>query len=185
MLVSQDIIGPLVMPVQLSASLSLLSIIPIVIYHLLSFVKPALYPKEKYITEVSVGIAVILFYVGCAISFFIVQPTVLSFVASWMPKGILFLPTIDSYLGFSIDMAIAFGVAFEIPVIIMLLIVFNLVSVEWVKAKRCWWVVGLFFLAMVLTPPDVYSQIALAVPMWVLVEFVLLLGSYLKKDISD
>ena len=185
MLVSQDIVGPLVMPIQLSASLSLITLMPLVIYQLLSFIKPALYPYEKKVIEISCVVAILLFYIGCAISFFIVEPILLDFVKSWIPKGVLFLPTNSSYIAFSIDMAIAFGVAFELPVIVMILIVFGFVSVDWVRSKRSWWVVGLFFIAMVLTPPDIYSQIALALPIWGIMEFVLLVANCLKKDLSD
>ena len=185
MLVSQDIVGPLVMPIQLSASLSLITIMPVVISQILSFIRPALYPQEKRLIEVSCIIAILLFYVGCAISFFIVEPILLDFVKGWLPKGILFLPTISSYMAFSIDMAIAFGVAFELPIIVMILIVFDFVSVEFVRSKRSWWVVGLFFMAMILTPPDVYSQIALAVPIWGMMECILFVANYLKKDLSD
>jgi len=185
MLVSQDIIGPLVMPIQLSASLSLITIMPIVIYQLLSFIRPALYPNEKKVLEVSCAIAILFFYIGCAISFFIVEPVLLDFVKGWLPKGILFLPTVSSYMAFSLDMAIAFGVAFECPIVVMILVLFDFVSVAWVRSKRPWWVVGLFFIAMILTPPDVYSQIALALPIWGMMECVLFVANYLKKDLSD
>ena len=184
-LISQDIIDPLVIPVSLSSHLSVLTVLPIFLFQLLSFVRPALYQEEKLVVDVTGVLAVVLFYVGAALSFYLVEPLLINFVQSWLPPGIMFLPTIRSFIDFSLDLAIAFGVAFEVPVILMIAVILDWVSVDWVRSKRSWWVVGLFFLAMILTPPDIYSQIVLALPMWALIELVLIVGKQLKRDTSD
>ncbi len=184
-LISQDIIDPLVIPVTLSSHLSLLTVLPVFLFQLLSFVRPALYQKEKVVIDITGVLAVVLFYVGAALSFFLVEPLLIHFVQSWLPPGIMFLPTIRSFIDFSLDLAIAFGVAFEVPVILMIAVMLGWVSVDWVRSRRSWWVVGLFFFAMVLTPPDVYSQVVLALPMWALIELVLIVGKQLKRDTSD
>ena len=184
-LISQDIIDPLVMPVSLASSLSILTVLPMILFQLLSFIRPALYQAEKRVVDISGAMSVVLFYIGAGVSFFLVEPVLIQFVQSWLPPGILFLPTIRSFIDFSLDLAIAFGVAFEAPIILLIAIVLGWVSVEAVQSKRQWWVVGLFFFAMVVTPPDIYSQIVLALPLWGLIEMALLVGKWLKKDTSD
>ncbi|MEC7030053.1 MAG: twin-arginine translocase subunit TatC [Pseudomonadota bacterium] len=184
-LISHDIIDPLVMPVTLSSRLGLLTIMPFIIFQLLSFIRPALYEKERSVLELTCALAVGLFYIGSGISFFLVEPALIALIQSWLPQGVLFLPTITSYINFSIDLAIGFGVAFEVPVILMIGILLGWIGVEGVRKKRSWWVVGIFFCAMLLTPPDIYSQVMLACPLWAMIELVLLLSQYIKKSSSD
>jgi len=180
-LVSQDIMDPLVLPLQIASQLSLMTIMPVIIYQVLAFIRPALYVKERQALNLTGYFAVGLFYLGVLVSFYLVEPMVLGFAQSWLPKGVLFLPQASSYLSFSIDMAIAFGVAFEVPVLLMLGILSGWVSADWVRETRAYWVIGIFILAMVLTPPDVYSQLLLAIPMWGIIEIVLWVSSLFRN----
>ena len=181
LLVSQDITDPLTLPIQVASQLSLLTIMPVVIFQVIAFIRPALYPKERKTLDMVGGFAVLLFYFGVVQSFWLVEPMVLGFIQGLMPKGVLYLPTLASYIGFSMDLAIAFGVAFEVPLVLLMLLLFGWVSAEWVEAHRAWWVIGIFILAMILTPPDVYSQIILAIPMCLMIELVLVISRMLKK----
>ncbi|MCP8352106.1 twin-arginine translocase subunit TatC [Candidatus Synchoanobacter obligatus] len=181
LLMSIHIVDPIVIPMQLAMSLSLLTVFPVVVYHLMLFIRPALYERERHLLEVTAVMGVLLFYLGAIIGGVVIQPVVLTFVQSWLPKEVLFSPTLSSYIDFCFDLAIAFGVAFEIPMVVMLLVIFHWLSVDWLRKMRPWWVTGIFALAMVLTPPDVYSQILLAVPMWLLVELVLWVGQYFSR----
>tara|TARA_A100001015_G_C15028572_1_gene731859 strand:- start:68 stop:781 length:714 start_codon:yes stop_codon:yes gene_type:complete len=185
LLVSQGVTEPLMLPFQMASSLSWLMVVPFILQQLLTFVFPALYPSEKKVVGITAGIAVVLFYVGASFGFFLVQPLLLSYVQLWLPSGVLFLPTISSYLTFSLDMSCAFGVIFEVPVVLMVCILQGWVSVSMIRSARRWWVVGIFFVSMVVTPPDVYSQIMLALPLWLMVELVLLCAELLYDPVDD
>lgn len=184
LLVSQDITDPLTLPIQVSSQLSILTVMPFLIFQVLAFIRPALYPKERKTLDLVGGFAVVLFYLGVVQSFWLVEPMVLSFIQSLMPKGVLYLPTVASYIAFSVDLAIAFGVAFELPLVLLMLLLFGWVTVDWVREHRAWWVIGIFILAMILTPPDVYSQVILALPMCLMIELVLVIAQAVKKPMQ-
>lgn len=184
-LVSQGITEPFVLPFQVAQSMSWVFVIPFIIQQLLMFVFPALYDGERQILSMLASIVVVLFYVGAGFGFFFVIPMLLSYVHVWLPSGIMFLPTIGSYLTFCLDMACAFGVVFEVPVILMFCIIQGWLSIDMVRNSRRWWVVGIFFMAMIVTPPDVYSQLLLALPLWLMIELVLVIAVKLQPKMID
>ena len=180
-LISHSITEPLTFPFQLAGSLSWFLIAPMVLYHLASFIRPALYHQEKRLMCSMMVASVCLFYLGVALGFFFVQPMLLGLLQEWIPSNTMFLPSISSYLMFSLDIAFAFGLLFQVPIILMALIIQGWVPVEWVHETRRYWVVGIFVFAMVMTPPDVYSQMMLAMPLWLLIEVVLLVSRLFLK----
>jgi sec-independent protein translocase protein TatC len=160
-----------------------------VLYHIWSFLAPGLYENEKSLIAPLIGSSVLLFYAGITFAYFIVFPLVFGFFTSVAPEGVTIMTDIASYLDFVIKLFLAFGIVFEIPVAIILLIRTGAVTPESLAAKRAYVVVGCFILGMLLTPPDVISQVLLALPMWILYELGIIIGRRItpkkKKDDND
>ncbi|KEF30692.1 MAG: twin-arginine translocase subunit TatC [Gammaproteobacteria bacterium] len=181
-MIATDVTSPFFAPLKLALVVALFAAIPIILYQLWSFVAPGLYAHEKRLAFPLLFTSVLLFYAGAAFAYFVVFPLVFGFFTAIGPEGIVELPDISSYLNFVLKMFFAFGVAFEIPIATVLLILTGATTPEDLAAKRPYVVVACFIIGMLLTPPDIISQTLLAVPMWVLFEFGIIFGRLARRD---
>lgn len=181
-MIATDITSPFFAPLKLALVLSVFVAIPIILYQLWSFVAPGLYAHEKRLAFPLLITSVLLFYLGAAFAYFVVFPLVFGFFTAIGPEGIVELPDISSYLNFVLKMFFAFGVAFEIPIATVLLILTGATTPQDLAAKRPYVVVACFIIGMLLTPPDIISQTLLAVPMWVLFEFGIIFGRLAHRE---
>jgi len=183
-MIATDIISPFLTPFKMTAVLSVFIAMPYILHQAWGFVSPGLYRHEKRFAYPLLFSSIVLFYCGLAFAYFVVFPMAWAFLTAAGPQGIQVLPDISSYLNIVLKMFFAFGVAFEIPVATILMVWSGLTSVESLKKKRPYVIVGVFVVGMLLTPPDVISQILLAIPMWVLFELGLIfavMGSKQKE----
>jgi sec-independent protein translocase protein TatC len=169
-LIATNVISPFLVPMKIMLMAAFLLALPVVLYQLWAFVAPGLYSHEKKLVLPLVISSTLLFFMGVAFCYFFVFGKVFAFIQSFAPKSITAQPDIEAYLSFVLTMFIAFGAAFEVPVIVVVLARMGLVSIEKLKAFRAYFVVIAFIVAAVLTPPDVVSQLALAIPMCILYE---------------
>ena len=154
----------------MSLFLAIYLAMPYLLYQLWMFTAPALYRHEKKLIIPLVVSSTILFYTGLVFSFYVVFPVIFNFLSSVGPESVDFAPDIQYYLDFILKVSFAFGVAFEVPVATILLIMFGATTAERLKKNRAYIIIGSFALGMVLTPPDVISQILIAIPIWLLFE---------------
>lgn len=173
-MIATDIISPFLTPFKMTAVLSVFLAMPYILHQAWSFVSPGLYRHEKRFAYPLLFSSIMLFYSGLAFAYFVVFPMAWAFLTAAGPEGIKVMPDISSYLDIVLKMFFAFGVAFEIPVATILMVWSGLTSVESLKKKRPYVIVGVFVIGMLLTPPDVISQILLAIPMWILFELGLI-----------
>ncbi len=169
-LIATSVISPFMVPLKILLMAALLLALPIVLWQVWGFVAPGLYTHEKKLVLPLVVSSTVLFLVGVAFCYFFVFGQVFSFIQSFAPKSITAAPDIEAYLSFVLTMFIAFGLAFEVPIVVIVLARMGLVSVEKLKASRGYFIVGAFIVAAIVTPPDVVSQLALAIPMCLLYE---------------
>lgn len=184
-MIATDITSPFFAPLKLALVLAVFAAIPIILYQLWSFIAPGLYAHEKRLAFPLLATSVVLFYLGAAFAYFVVFPLVFGFFTAIGPEGIVELPDISSYLNFVLKMFFAFGVAFEIPIATILLILSGATTPSDLAAKRPYVVVGCFIIGMMLTPPDVISQTLLALPMWLLFELGILFGRLAQRRPDD
>jgi len=177
--------SPVIATLKLSFYLSLIIAMPVVLYQLWAFVAPGLYKKEKRFAFPLFGTSVVLFYVGIAFAYFVVFPLVFSFLVAFTPDSVNFMPDISDYVGFVMMLIIVFGLAFETPVATVLLIWSGIVSIEKLTKARPYVFLGAFVVGMLLTPPDVISQIILAVPVYLLFELGIILGRVIRPKVSE
>jgi sec-independent protein translocase protein TatC len=169
-LIATSVISPFLVPLKITLIAALLLALPVVLYQLWAFVAPGLYRHEKKLVLPLVVSSTILFFVGVAFCYFLVFGQVFKFIQQFAPKSITAAPDIEAYLSFVLTMFIAFGAAFEVPVAVVVLARMGLVSIDKLKAFRGYFIVLAFIVAAIVTPPDVVSQLALAIPMCILYE---------------
>jgi sec-independent protein translocase protein TatC len=169
-LIATSVISPFLVPLKILMMAAFLLALPIVLYQLWAFVAPGLYSHEKKLVLPLVVSSTLLFMVGVAFCYFFVFGQVFKFIQSFAPKSITAAPDIEAYLSFVITMFIAFGMAFEVPIVVIVLARMNVVSIDKLKDFRSYFIVLAFIIAAIVTPPDVVSQLALAIPMCVLYE---------------
>jgi sec-independent protein translocase protein TatC len=169
-LIATSVISPFVVPLKIMLMASFLVALPVVLWQVWAFVAPGLYSHEKKLVLPLVVSSTLLFFVGVAFCYFFVFGQVFKFIQGFAPKSITAAPDIEAYLSFVLTMFMAFGAAFEVPIVVVVLARMGLVPVEKLKAFRGYFVVLAFIIAAVITPPDVVSQLALAVPMCLLYE---------------
>ena len=172
--------GPFLIPMKLSLVAALFIAIPYLLYQLWAFVAPGLYRHERRLVWPLMISSSILFYLGSAFSYFLVLPLVYAFFAGVTPLGVVYQPDIGEYLDFVLKMLVVFGLAFQVPIATVLLVRTGVSTREDLAAKRPYVIVGVFAIAMLLTPPDIVSQIFLAVPVWMLFELGLVLSRYFR-----
>jgi sec-independent protein translocase protein TatC len=174
MLQSTDVTGPFLVPFRLVFYLAILIGMPVVIYQLWAFVAPGLYRNERRLARPLLVAATVLFYVGCAFVFFLMLPAMFAFFAATTPTGVEYKPDIGAYLEFVSVMLLAGGIAFEVPVAVVIAVLLGWVTPAQLGEWRGYVVVAIFVIAAILTPPDGLTQVMLALPMWALYELGLL-----------
>lgn len=169
-MIATEVASPFLTPFKLAIVTAVFAAIPFILHQAWAFVSPGLYLHEKRFAAPLLISSITLFYLGVAFAYYLVFPIVFGFFASITPAGVTMMTDINSYLDFVLTMFFAFGFSFEIPIAILLLVWTGITSPERLVAARPFVVVGCFVLGMLLTPPDVLSQLLLAIPMWMLFE---------------
>ncbi|HEY5763428.1 MAG TPA: twin-arginine translocase subunit TatC [Rhodocyclaceae bacterium] len=169
-MIATDVVGVFLVPMKVALLVAFLIALPYVLFQVWAFVAPGLYSHEKKLVLPLVAASVLLFFLGMAFAYFLVFPTVFKFMSSVAPEGVAWMTDIEKYLSFAMTTFIAFGVTFEVPVLVIVLVRVGMVSVEKLKEIRPYVIVGAFVIGAIFTPPDVISQVMLAVPMWLLYE---------------
>lgn len=180
-MLATGVVSPVFTPFKLALIAAFFVAIPYVLYQAWAFIAPGLYKHEKRLAFPLLISSVILFYLGMLFAYFVVFPLVFQFTSTFVPEGVDYRPDIASYLEFSIKLFFAFGVAFEVPIATILMILTGMTTPESLASKRPYIIVGAFTLGMLLTPPDVISQTLLALPMWLLFEVGVIFGAMLKR----
>lgn len=175
-MIATDVTSPFFAPFKLTLVVAIFAAIPFILHQAWSFIAPGLYQHEKRMAIPLLVSSVLLFYSGVAFAYFVVFPLIFGFFTSTGPDGVAMMTDISSYLNFVLKLFFAFGIVFEIPIATLLLIWSGATTVESLKEKRAYVIVGCFVVGMLLTPPDVISQTLLAMPMWLLFEVGIILG---------
>jgi sec-independent protein translocase protein TatC len=178
-MIATGVITPFMVPVKVTVLAGFMVALPYVLYQAWAFVAPGLYEHEKKLAMPLIVASTVLFFVGVAFCYFFVFGKVFAFIHDFAPKSITPAPDIEAYFSFVITMFLAFGVTFEIPIVVIVLVRMGIVSVEKLRDARPYVVVGAFVVAAVVTPPDVLSQFMLAVPMCLLYEAGLFLSRFI------
>ena len=173
-MIATDVASPFLTPFKLSAWLSIFLSMPVILYYIWRFVAPGLYLREKKFAIPLLVSSVLLFYLGIVFAYYTVFPLVFQFMAATAPENVVWMTDIRAYLDFIIKLVFAFGIVFEIPIAIMLVVMMGISTPKSIAKKRPYIIVGCFFVGMILTPPDVISQVLLAVPAWILFELGLI-----------
>ena len=169
-LVATQVASPFFAPMKLAFFVALLVAMPWLLYQLWAFVAPGLYKRERRLALPLLSSALLLFYAGCAFAYFLVLPAVFGFLTRVTPDGVAMMTDISAYLDFVLVLFLAFGLAFELPVALVILALLGWVTPAQLREGRGYAIVGIFIIAAVLTPPDVVSQLMLAIPMCLLYE---------------
>ena len=169
-MIATSVISPFMVPLKILLMAAFLVALPVVLYQVWAFVAPGLYSHEKKLVLPLVVSSTILFFLGVAFCYFFVFGKVFTFIQSFAPKSITAAPDIEAYLTFVLTMFMAFGLAFEVPIAVVVLARLGVVTVEQLKQFRGYFIVLAFVIAAIVTPPDVVSQLALAIPMCLLYE---------------
>ena len=184
-IIAIGVISPFLTPLKMALIFAVYLVMPYLLYQIWAFIAPALYKHEKQMILPLVISSTILFYAGLLFSFYIVFPVIFGFLSSIGPSIVDFTPDIQYYLDFVLKVSFAFGVAFEVPIATILLIMFGVTTVEKLKNNRPYVVIGAFVLGMLLTPPDIISQTLIAIPMWLLFEAGLFFAPLFKRKSTD
>ncbi|MCC7215765.1 MAG: twin-arginine translocase subunit TatC [Burkholderiales bacterium] len=184
-MIATDVTGTFLVPLKVTLMAAFLIALPYVLWQAWAFVAPGLYQHEKRLALPVIVSSVVFFAVGMAFAYFFVFPVAFGFFASYTPAGVQMMTDIDKYLSFVLTMFLAFGLTFETPVVVIVLVRMGVVSLEKLRAARSYVIVGAFVIAAIFTPPDVVSQFMLAMPLWLLYELGLFLARFVtvpKKD---
>lgn len=185
-MIATEVVTPFFVPVKVAMMAAFLITLPFILYQVWAFVAPGLYTHEKrYILPLVVS-SLLLFALGMAFAYFLVFPVVFGFIVKVAPVGVAVMTDIGKYLDFVITMFLAFGVTFEVPVVVVALALMGMVEVDKFREARPYVIVGAFVIGAIFTPPDVVSQIMLAVPLWILYELgVIVAGWVVKKRVAE
>ena len=179
-MIATEVASPFITPFKLSLFMALFCAMPYILHQVWRFIAPGLYANEKQIAIPLLISSVLLFYAGMSFAFYVVFPLMFGFFTSKVPDGVVMMTDINRYLDFVLKLFFAFGLAFEIPIATMLLIWTGATDVKSLRRKRPFVIIGCFVVGMLLTPPDVISQILLAVPMWLLFELGIIFSRFIK-----
>ena len=180
-MIAIDVASPFFIPFKLVMILSIFISIPYLLYHLWMFTAPGLYEKERKLVLPILISSSLLFYLGAAFAYFVVFPLIFTFFISIAPEGIAVMTDISRYLDFVITLFFAFGFAFEVPIVTVILVLTNVSTPKSLSQKRPYVIVGAFIVGMLLTPPDVISQTLLAIPIWLLYEIGIVFAKMITK----
>lgn len=172
--------GPFFVPFKLAFSLAVIAAVPFLLYQMWAFVAPGLYENEKAMVLPLLVSSTVLFYSGIAFAYYLVFPIIFKFFALTAPEGVAVMTDINEYFNFAMKLFFAFGISFEVPVATVLLVRAGATTTEALAQKRPYIIVGAFVVGMLMTPPDIFSQTLLAVPVWLLFELGLLLSKNFK-----
>ncbi len=181
-MIATQVASPFLTPFKLTLVLAVFIAIPYILHQIWSFVAPGLYSNEKRVAIPLLVSSILLFYTGIAFAFFVVFPIVFGFFTAVAPEGVAVTPDIHQYLDFVLKLFFAFGIAFEIPIATVLLVWSGATTIDNLKRKRPYVVVGCFVVGMLLTPPDIVSQVLLALPMWILFESGIFFAAWIKNN---
>ena len=180
-LIATGTASPVIATLKLSFYLALMLAMPIILYQVWAFVAPGLYKKEKHFAFPLLASSIMLFYAGLAFAYFVVFPLIFKFVVAFTPESVSYMPDITDYIGFIMMLVLVFGLAFETPVATVLLVWTGITTVEKLGTARPYVFLGAFVVGMLLTPPDVISQIMLAIPVYLLFELGILMAKLFKS----
>ena len=180
-MIATGVITPFLIPMKIAFMAAFVAVLPYILYQGWAFVAPGLYSHEKKLVAPLVVSSTVLFMLGMVFCYFIVFGKVFAFISTFAPKSISVAPDIEAYFNFVLGMFMAFGLAFEVPVVVVVLVITGIVTVEQLREWRGYVVVAIFVVAAVVTPPDVVSQIALAVPMCLLYEIGIFVAQAVSK----
>ena len=184
-MIATDVTTPFFVPLKVVLMTSFLIALPYILYQIWRFVAPGLYAHEKRLVVPLITASMLLFLCGMAFAYFGVFPVVFGFVTAAAPQGVAVMTDIDKYLGFVLSMFVAFGVTFQVPVVVVLLVKMKVVTTAKLREIRSYVIVGAFVIGAIFTPPDVVSQFMLAVPLWLLYEAgIVVAGWMVVRDTS-
>ncbi|MEP6702830.1 MAG: twin-arginine translocase subunit TatC [Betaproteobacteria bacterium] len=184
-MIATDVTTTFFVPVKVAMLVSFMIALPYVLYQMWAFVAPGLYQNEKRLVVPLLFSSTVLFFVGMAFAYFVVFPMAFKFFADFTPVGVTMATDIDKYFNFVLTMFIVFGIAFEVPVVEVMLVRIGVVTVQQLKDIRRYVIVGIFVVAAVVTPPDVFSQLALAIPLCFLYELGIILARFSGKPAAS
>jgi sec-independent protein translocase protein TatC len=184
-MIATGVISPFLIPMKIAMMAAFLLALPFILYQAWAFVAPGLYAHEKRLVLPLVVSSTLLFFCGMLFCYFVVFGKVFAFISSFAPKSISVAPDIEAYFNFVLGMFLAFGIAFEVPIVVIVLMLTGLVTAEQLREWRGYVIVGIFIVAAVVTPPDVVSQISLALPMCLLYEAGIIFGRILQRRRKD
>jgi len=179
-MIATDVTGTFLVPLKLTLMVAFLVALPYVLYQMWAFVAPGLYQHEKRLALPVIISSVFFFAVGMLFAYYIVFPIAFGFFAGYAPAGVQMMTDIDKYLSFVLTMFIAFGITFEVPVVVVVLVRLGVVELKKLQSIRGYVIVGAFIVGAIFTPPDVLSQVMLAVPLWLLYELGLLVARFVS-----
>lgn len=181
-MISTEPHGPFFVPFKFAFAVAFALTVPVTLYQIWAFVAPGLYQNEKRIVLPLVVSTTLLFYLGVLFAYYVVFPTIFYFFANSAPDGVTVMTDINAYMGFALKLFFAFGVAFEVPVATVLLARMGVVSPDNMAKQRPYIILGAFVIGMLMTPPDIFSQVMLAVPAWLLFELGLFCARKLEAN---
>ncbi|HQW63170.1 MAG TPA: twin-arginine translocase subunit TatC [Pseudomonadota bacterium] len=181
-MVAIDVATPFLTPIKLAFFAAIFVAMPYLLFQAWAFVAPGLYRHEKRLATPLLVSAIVLFYVGCAFAYFLVMPVVFGFLTATVPEGVAMMTDISHYLDFVLVLFLAFGLCFQVPVAVVILVILGVATPASLVRSRPYVIVGAFVVGAVLTPPDVLSQVMLAVPMCLLYEVGILAARAITRD---
>ena len=179
-MIATDVVGVFLVPMKVVLMVAFLIALPYVLYQIWAFVAPGLYAHEKRLALPLVTASVVLFFIGMAFAYLLVFPTVFGFMAKVAPEGVAWMTDIEKYLSFVLSTFVAFGVTFEVPIVVIVLVKMGVVELATLKSWRPYVIVGAFVVGAIFTPPDVVSQLMLAVPLCLLYELGMLMARFVS-----
>lgn len=181
-MIATGVTTPFFVPLKVAMMTAFLVSLPYILWQLWRFIAPGLYAHEKRLVWPLVFASTLLFILGMAFAYFAVFPVVFGFITGVAPQGVAVMTDIDEYLGFVLGMFLAFGITFQVPVAVVVLVQMGLVTIEKLREIRSYVLVGAFVVAAIVTPPDVVSQFMLAIPMWLLYEAGIVVAGWMKRS---
>lgn len=182
-MIATDVTTPFFVPMKVAMMAAFLVALPYVLYQVWCFIAPGLYSHEKRLAIPMVFASTVLFICGMAFAYFLVFPVVFGFIAKSAPAGVAVMTDINKYLDFVLTMFMAFGITFEVPIAVVILVKLGMVSVAKLREIRSYVIVGAFVIGAIFTPPDIVSQFMLAIPLWLLYELGIVIAAIITKPV--
>jgi sec-independent protein translocase protein TatC len=180
-MIATEVVTPFFVPIKVAMMTAFLGALPVILYQMWAFVAPGLYAHERKFILPLVLVSLVLFALGMAFAYFLVFPVVFGFIIGVAPQGVAVMTDINKYLDFVLTLFLAFGLTFEVPIVVIALALMGIVEVEKFREARPYVIVGAFVIAAIVTPPDVISQFMLAVPLWLLYELGVVVAGWLVR----